>query len=59
MSDIEHPWVNAPPKLFKEYLQYLFDNDFKVISIKDIDNYMDINMALKTMVPDFNKKLKS
>ena len=23
VPDIEHPWVNTPPELFREYLQYL------------------------------------
>ncbi|MEN3323352.1 polysaccharide deacetylase family protein [Mariniflexile soesokkakense] len=58
VPDIEHPWVNTPPELFEAYLQYLNDNDFNVISIKDLDNYINTDIALKTIVPDLNKKLK-
>lgn len=55
VPDIEHPWVSTPPKLFEEYLQHLSDNHFKVISIKDLDTYIDVDMALKSIVPDFSK----
>jgi len=58
VPDIEHPWVNTPPELFEEYLKYLSDNDFKVISLKDLIDYIDVDLALKTIVPDFDKKLK-
>ena len=59
VPDIEHSWVNTPPELFKEYLQYLSANHFKVISLRDLNNYMDVEEALKTIVPDLNKALKN
>lgn len=59
VPDVEHPWVNTPPELFKEYLQYLADNNFKVISLRELENYIDAKQAMKSIEPDFNKKLKN
>ncbi|XOV94505.1 MAG: polysaccharide deacetylase family protein [Bacteroidota bacterium] len=58
VPDMEHPWVNTPPALFKEYLDYLKDNDYRVISIKDLETYIDADEA-KNIIPDLSKKLKS
>jgi len=59
VPDVEHPWVNTPPELFKEYLQYLADNNFKVISLRELEKYIDANQAMKLIEPDFNKKLRN
>jgi peptidoglycan/xylan/chitin deacetylase (PgdA/CDA1 family) len=59
VPDVEHPWVNTPPELFKEYLQYLSDNHFKVIALRDLSKYIDAQKAMKVIVPDLDKKLKN
>ena len=59
VPDVEHPWVNTPPELFKEYLQYLLEHHFKVISIRDLNNYINVDEATKSIVPDLSKKLKN
>jgi hypothetical protein len=59
VPDVEHPWVNTPPQLLKEYLQYLSEHHFKVISIRDLNNYINVDEATKTIVPDTSKKLKN
>ncbi|MEB2786164.1 hypothetical protein [Algoriphagus persicinus] len=59
VPDIEHPWVNTPPQLFKEYLQYLDANDFTVISMKDLEDYIDVEAAEKSIIPDFSRKLNN
>lgn len=59
VPDIEHPWVNTPPELFKEYLEYLDANDFTVISMKDLENYINAEAAKKSIIPDFSKKLSN
>jgi len=59
VPDVEHPWVNTPPALFKEYLHYLSAHNFKVISLRDLYNYINVNEAFKTIVPDLNKELKN
>lgn len=59
VPDVEHPWVNTPPELFKEHLQYLADHHFKVISLRDLNNYINVDEAIKNIVPDLNKELKN
>ncbi len=59
VPDMEHPWVNTPPKLFEEYLNYLAEHEFNVISLRDLNNYINVNEAREMLVPDFNKELKN
>jgi len=59
VPDIEHPWVNTPPELFNSYLQYLSDNHFKVIALKDLSKYVDSKKAMEQIVPDLSRKLKN
>jgi len=59
VPDAEHPWVNTPPELFREYLQYLSDNQFKVIALKDLAKFVNIKKANQLLVPDLNKSLKT
>lgn len=59
VPDMEHPWVNTTPELFKEYLQYLSENHFKVIALHDLGKYINVKKARKTIVSDLNKKLKN
>jgi peptidoglycan/xylan/chitin deacetylase (PgdA/CDA1 family) len=59
VPDAEHPWVNTTPELFKEYLQYLKENHFKVVSMRDLTKYINVKEALKTITPDLTKKLKN
>ena len=58
VPDIEHPWVNTPPELFREYLQYLADNDYSVISMRDLEKYVDFEEAMKLEI-DLSKPLKN
>lgn len=59
VPDVEHPWVNTPPKLFREYLQYLSDRNFKVVSLRDLQAYIDVDIAKGSIVPDLDKPLKN
>ncbi|MCE7053370.1 polysaccharide deacetylase family protein [Algoriphagus sp. AGSA1] len=57
VPDIEHPWVNTTPELFREYLQYLNDNDFTVISMRGLEDYIDAEEAKRLILPDLAKRL--
>jgi len=41
IPDYEHPWVTTPPELFARYMQYLHDNGYKVIAMRDLAKYVD------------------
>jgi len=59
VPDIEHPWVTTSPELFEEHLKYLVDHHCKVISFRDLKQYVDVQEALKEITPDFDKPLKN
>jgi len=59
VPDVEHPWVHTPPELFEEYLQFLSDHHFKVLSFRELNDYIDTEEAMKTIVPDLNKKYRN
>ena len=41
VPDRDHPWVNTPPELFREYLKFLHEGNFKVIALRDLARYVD------------------
>jgi peptidoglycan/xylan/chitin deacetylase (PgdA/CDA1 family) len=51
VPDIEHAWVNTSPELFKEYLEYLSDNHYKVIALRDLSDYINIQRGMKNPIP--------
>ena len=59
VPDVEHPWVDTTPELFREYLKYLSDNRFTVVALRDLQKFVDVKMALKQLKPDFSKTLKN
>lgn len=59
VPDVEHPWVNTPPHLFKEYIQYLSDQHYTVVSLRDLQEYIDVGEAKRSLVPDLDKPLKN
>ena len=36
-----HPWVNTTQEDFAAYMSYLYENDYTVISLRDLANYID------------------
>jgi len=55
VPDVAHAWVNTPPELFEEYLKYLHDNHYKVIAMRDLKKYIDIDKALQ-IIPVIKKR---
>ena len=47
VPDIEHPWVNLDPARFEEMMQYLKDNGYKTIAMRDLAGYVDVAKAAK------------
>ncbi len=40
VPDIAHPWVNSDPRKFKQFMQYLKAEGFKVIALRDVASYL-------------------
>lgn len=59
VPDKEHPWVTTPPTLFKEYLNYLSENEFKVIALRDLEDYINVDEAKKMLSPNLTEKLNN
>lgn len=49
VPDYAHDWVTTPPALFEEYLNYLRDHDFKVVALRDLDEYIDFKEAARVI----------
>jgi len=41
VPDTAHPWVNTPTPLFASYVQYLADNGYRVIALRDLARHVD------------------
>ncbi len=39
VPDLEHPWVNTEPDVFKTYMKYLKSEGYTVIALRDIAKY--------------------
>jgi len=39
VPDITHPWVNTPPEDFARYMNYLKQNGYRTIAMRDLLNY--------------------
>lgn len=49
VPDYAHDWVTTPPDLFREYLEYLDKNGFRVIAMRDLSKYIDFEKAITTL----------
>ncbi|HAZ13451.1 MAG: hypothetical protein A2X86_13055 [Bdellovibrionales bacterium GWA2_49_15] len=47
VPDLEHPSVGVDPARFKELMQYLKENHYTVISMRDLGKYIDATKAAK------------
>ncbi|QOV89584.1 polysaccharide deacetylase family protein [Humisphaera borealis] len=55
VPDMEHPPVGTDPDLFEEMVQYMKDNNYRVIAMRDLAEYVDLEKAAK--LPPTQKKL--
>jgi peptidoglycan-N-acetylglucosamine deacetylase len=55
VPDEAHPWVNTPLPLLEQYLKYLHDNHYKVVALRDLNKYIDVENARRIINPDFSK----
>jgi len=39
VPDYAHPWVTTSPELFKEYIEYMYNHNFIVIAMRDLEKY--------------------
>ncbi|MFT2010441.1 polysaccharide deacetylase family protein [Pontibacter sp. 13R65] len=53
VPDVAHDWVTTPPELFEEYLQYLKDNNYKVVALRDLQRYLNVEQARQQIEPDY------
>lgn len=42
VPDVAHPWVHTPPEQFQLYMDYLKQNDFHVIALRDVAEYLPV-----------------
>ena len=47
VPDMEHPPVGTDPDLFEDMVAYLKDNNYKVIAMRDLVEYIDVEKAAK------------
>ena len=53
VPDVAHDWVTTPPALFEEYLQYLKDNNYNVVALRDLQLYLNVEQARNQIEPDY------
>jgi len=41
VPDREHPWVNTPPERFAEYVEWLREEGYRCIALRDLERYVD------------------
>ena len=58
VPDYEHPWVTTSQKIFREICEYLYNNKYKVISLKELNKYVNYKNAYKLIKPDFTQPLR-
>lgn len=59
VPDTEHPWVNTPPELFREYIEFLSANHYKVIGLATLAKYINTAKADEIIKADFSAKLRN
>jgi autotransporter-associated beta strand protein len=56
VPDMEHPGVSLEPETFRRMMQYLKDNHYKAIAMRDLAEYIDPVQAAKLPPPVYEPK---
>ncbi|WP_235954533.1 polysaccharide deacetylase family protein [Cyclobacterium salsum] len=59
VPDLEHPWVNTSPERFARYLDFLSMEGYQVLSLKDLEAYIDFKAAFRLLEADLHKPLRN
>ncbi|MFN7939709.1 MAG: polysaccharide deacetylase family protein [Bryobacteraceae bacterium] len=43
VPDIAHPWVHTPPDLFRRYMDYLKQEGFTTLALRDLEPHFDLS----------------
>ena len=57
VPDMEHPAVGTDPDLFEDMVEYLKENKYRVIAMRDLTEYVDVEKAAK--LPPTQVKLEN
>ena len=57
VPDMEHPPVGTDPDLFEDMVEYLKENKYRVIAMRDLTEYVDVEKAAK--LPPTQVKLEN
>lgn len=57
VPDMEHPPVGTDPDLFEDMVEYLKENKYRVIAMRDLAEYVDVEKAAK--LPPTQAKLEN
>ena len=50
---LEHPWVDVSPEMFKTYMDYLRDNNYTVIALRDLSKYVGTSASIGKIITHF------
>lgn len=59
VPDYAHEWVSTPQNIFTELMRYLYKYHFKVINMRSLSKYINANIAIKKIIPDFELPLRN
>jgi len=59
VPDYAHPWVTTPPALFKDYMKYMHDHHYTVISVRGLQKYIDVRTASKEIPLRLNDRIQN
>ena len=59
VPDTEHPWVHTPPENFERYMRYLKEQNFRVIALRDVAQYLPVADPADPLLQDRSPRRKT